>query len=68
MKLKTQLPELYPEEKSGQDTRVGLSPYSGRIKKIYDGFMPEKPKDAPCEFCSFTGMCDVKSTLASRFF
>ncbi len=39
-----------------------------KIKKIYDGFMPEKPKDAPCEYCGFTGMCDVKSTLASRFF
>ncbi|MCZ7393097.1 MAG: Dna2/Cas4 domain-containing protein [Candidatus Methanoperedens sp.] len=39
-----------------------------RIKKIHDGFMPEKPKDAPCEYCGFTGICDVKSTLASRFF
>jgi CRISPR-associated exonuclease Cas4 len=39
-----------------------------RIKKIYGGFMPEKPEDAPCEYCGFTGMCDVKSTLASRFF
>ncbi|MDD5474777.1 MAG: Dna2/Cas4 domain-containing protein [Candidatus Methanoperedens sp.] len=39
-----------------------------RIKKIRGGFMPEKPKDAPCEYCGFTGMCDVKSTIASRFF
>jgi len=39
-----------------------------RIKKIHEGFMPEKPKDAPCEYCGFMGMCDVKSTLASRFF
>lgn len=39
-----------------------------RIKKIYDGFMPEKPRDAPCEYCGFTEICDVKSTLASRFF
>ncbi len=39
-----------------------------KIKKIQGGFMPEKPKDAPCEYCGFTGMCDVKSTLASRFF
>ncbi len=39
-----------------------------RIKKIQGGFMPERPKDAPCEYCGFTGMCDVKSTLASRFF
>ncbi len=39
-----------------------------RVKKIQGGFMPEKPADAPCEYCGFTGMCDVKSTLASRFF
>lgn len=39
-----------------------------KIKKIQNGIMPEKPKDAPCEYCGFTGICDVKSTLASRFF
>ncbi|VVB86822.1 Uncharacterised protein [uncultured archaeon] len=39
-----------------------------KIKKIQDGFMPEKPEDAPCERCGYTGICDVKSTLASRFF
>ncbi len=39
-----------------------------RIKKIHEGLMPEKPKDAPCEHCGFTDICDVKSTLASRFF
>ncbi len=39
-----------------------------KIKKIRDGIMPEKPKDAPCEYCGFTEICDVKSTLASRFF
>ncbi len=39
-----------------------------RIKKIHEGFMPEKPRDAPCEHCGFTSICDVKSTLASRFF
>lgn len=39
-----------------------------RIKKIKDGFMPERPDDAPCQFCGFTGICDVKSTLASKFF
>ena len=39
-----------------------------RIRKIQNGFMPEKPEDAPCDTCGFTGMCDVKSTLASRFF
>ena len=39
-----------------------------KIKKIQDGIMPEKPKSAPCEYCGFVDMCDVKSTLASRFF
>jgi len=39
-----------------------------RIKKIQDGFMPERPGDAPCEYCGFTEICDVKSTLASKFF
>lgn len=39
-----------------------------KIKKIQQGFMPERPKDAPCEYCGFSGICDVKSTLASRFF
>ncbi len=39
-----------------------------KIKKIQDGLMPEKPADAPCEYCGFTEMCEVKPTLASRFF
>ncbi len=39
-----------------------------KIKKIQNGFMPEKPKDAPCTYCGFNEICDVKSTLASRFF
>jgi CRISPR-associated exonuclease Cas4 len=39
-----------------------------RIKKIQDGFMPERPDDAPCQYCGFAGICDVKSTLASKFF
>ena len=39
-----------------------------RIKKIHSGFMPEKPEGAPCKYCGFTELCDVKSTLASRFF
>lgn len=39
-----------------------------RVRKIHDGFMPEKPQDAPCDNCGFEGICDVKSSLASRFF
>jgi CRISPR-associated exonuclease Cas4 len=39
-----------------------------KIRKIHEGFMPERPNDAPCSHCGFKEMCDVKSTLASRFF
>jgi len=39
-----------------------------KIKKIQNGSMPERPEDAPCGFCGFKEMCEVKSTLASRFF
>jgi len=39
-----------------------------RVRKIHDGYMPEKPQDAPCDHCGFEGICDVKSSLASRFF
>jgi len=39
-----------------------------KIKKINNGFMPERQKDAPCDYCGLKGICDVKSTLASRFF
>lgn len=39
-----------------------------RIKKIKQGFMPERPEDAPCETCGFNGKCDVRSSLASRLF
>ncbi|VVB89389.1 Uncharacterised protein [uncultured archaeon] len=39
-----------------------------RVRKIHDGFMPEKPGEAPCLHCGFTELCEVKSTLASRFF
>ncbi len=39
-----------------------------RIKKIRNGFMPERPENAPCMHCAFMSICDVRSTLASRFF
>lgn len=39
-----------------------------KIKKIQSGSMPEKPHNAPCTNCGFNGMCDVRTTLASRFF
>ncbi len=39
-----------------------------KIKKIQQGSMPEKPGNASCEACGFIDMCEVKPTLASRFF
>lgn len=39
-----------------------------KIEKIQKGFMPEKPKDAPCMYCGFNEMCETTSSLASRFF
>ncbi len=39
-----------------------------KIKKIQNGSMPEKPENPPCTYCNFNGLCDVKPTLASRFF
>jgi len=39
-----------------------------KIKKIQNGCMPEKPEDAMCTYCRFNEICDVKSTLASKFF
>ncbi|NJD78530.1 MAG: CRISPR-associated protein Cas4 [Candidatus Methanoperedens sp.] len=39
-----------------------------KIKKIQGGSMPEKPHNAPCMNCGFSGICNVKTTLASRFF
>lgn len=51
-----------------RDERRQVLRIRDKIKKIRDGFMPERPVDAPCEYCNFVGICDVKSTLASRFF
>jgi CRISPR-associated exonuclease Cas4 len=39
-----------------------------RLRKILNGFMPERQNDAPCMHCGFEEICDVRSTLASRFF
>ena len=40
----------------------------GRIKKIKHGRLPERTKDAPCDYCVYEEFCHVSSTLASRFF
>jgi CRISPR-associated exonuclease Cas4 len=60
----------------GKVRKVSITRYERRnvlqirskIKKIHEGFMPERPKDAPCIHCGFKEICDVKSTLASKFF
>ncbi len=51
-----------------RDDRRKVLQMRDRIKKIQEGFMPERPQDAPCTGCGFEDICDVKSTLASRFF
>lgn len=39
-----------------------------RIRKIKDGKMPDRPRDAPCEFCAFKENCSTQRSLASKFF
>ncbi len=41
---------------------------AGRIRKIIDGRLPHRPDDAPCDYCSYSELCQVTPTLASRFF
>ena len=39
-----------------------------RIRRIKDGKMPDRPRDAPCEFCAFEENCAAYRSLASKFF
>ncbi|RZN42131.1 MAG: Dna2/Cas4 domain-containing protein [Methanosarcinales archaeon] len=39
-----------------------------RIRRIKDGKMPDRPRDAPCEFCAYTENCVTQRSLASKFF
>lgn len=39
-----------------------------RIRMIKDGRMPDRPRDAPCEFCAFEEGCTTQRSLASKFF
>lgn len=41
---------------------------AGRVRKIRDGRLPERPDDAPCDYCGHIEHCQVTQTLASRFF
>lgn len=41
---------------------------AGRVKKIKGGRLPERPESAPCDYCGYSGFCQVTPTLASKFF
>ncbi|MBC7085892.1 MAG: hypothetical protein H5T43_05960 [Methanomethylovorans sp.] len=49
------------------DRRQVLAIWS-HIKKINDGFLPERKQIPMCHDCEFLQICDVKSSLASKFF
>ncbi len=40
----------------------------GRVRKIKEGSMPDKKESSLCDDCSYSEMCNVKSSLASKFF
>jgi len=39
-----------------------------RVRLINGGKLPDRPRDAPCEWCSVLEVCETRSTLASKFF
>lgn len=39
-----------------------------RIRMIRDGRMPDRPRDAPCDLCTFNEECITQQSLASKFF
>lgn len=39
-----------------------------RIMEIRDGRLPDRPEDASCHTCRLRELCEVKVTLASKFF
>ncbi|WP_340820092.1 Dna2/Cas4 domain-containing protein [Methanolobus sp. WCC4] len=40
----------------------------GRVRKIKDGHMPDKKEGPLCSTCDHSEMCNVKPSLASKFF
>ncbi|MDG6243959.1 MAG: Dna2/Cas4 domain-containing protein [Methanolobus sp.] len=40
----------------------------GRVRKIKEGTMPDKKESPLCDGCSYSDMCNVRSSLASKFF
>jgi CRISPR-associated exonuclease Cas4 len=39
-----------------------------RVRQIRDGQLPDRPHDARCDQCRLKERCEVKATLASKFF
>jgi CRISPR-associated exonuclease Cas4 len=39
-----------------------------RIRQINDGRLPDRPKNAPCDKCNLLKKCEVRRSLASKFF
>jgi CRISPR-associated exonuclease Cas4 len=39
-----------------------------RVRQIKDGRLPDRPQDAPCQRCPFEEECQVRCSLASKFF
>ncbi|SFM70088.1 CRISPR-associated protein Cas4 [Methanolobus profundi] len=40
----------------------------GRVRKIKEGTMPDKKESPLCDTCAYSEMCNVKPSLASKFF
>ncbi len=39
-----------------------------RIRQIKDGLLPDRPEEAPCQDCEAREICEMRHSLASRFF
>lgn len=58
---------IRPSKIRANDRRQVLGVCSN-IKKIKEGFLPERKQTPLCGDCEFLESCDVKSSLASKFF
>ena len=58
---------IRPSKIRANDRRQVLGVCSN-IKKIKEGFLPERKQTPLCNDCEFLESCDVKSSLASKFF
>lgn len=58
---------IRPAKLRANDRRQVLGVCSN-LKKIKEGFLPERKQIPLCDDCEFLESCDVKSSLASKFF